>query len=379
MTVAGVSLTCILAASAMAATQWNFGASLRYATFWTEADFGKDRGTDIQGGGAPVGSDGNLSWSKQGNSRFKAFMKSDKLEGYIEMGLDYDNNNRVYTRQYWGKYKFNDNLAIQIGQMDHLFTTIGLSNQVWSNDLAMHGIGTSHASETPAIVLRYGNFSFGMFKPYDGRYEGSNTDIDSYLPQLQASYQYRGDAWRFKLSGAYQHLAMNDFNGGSKDRDIHSWLVAVDGDMYFGPLYLAATVSAGQNWADARWNTNSSISDKYAQNKVFDQFGAIPNSSNKVEDTTSVMAAFIVGYQMTEDLRFEGGFGYRYDDNDMYDDASHIFNGYLQARYYFAPGFFIAPEVGYIDLGDTHGMGAGNKSRDAGYIWYAGAQWRMDF
>lgn len=44
------------------------------------------------------------------------------------------------------------------------------------------------------------------------------------------------------------------------------------------------------------------------------------------------------------------------------------------------PGFTIAPEVGYIDLGKTSGSKATNtKGQDAGYIWYAGMQWRMDF
>lgn len=111
---AAMAALTMLAAPAIAATQWNFGASLRYATFWTEQDAGK-------GGGAGLDQDGLLDWSTQGNSNIQMHMQSDNLEGYIELEWDFDDN-KVTTSQYWGKYRFGNGAYIAIGQQEQLFT-----------------------------------------------------------------------------------------------------------------------------------------------------------------------------------------------------------------------------------------------------------------
>lgn len=227
----------MVAAPAMAATQWNFGASLRYLTFWDQANFGKNRGEDLQGGGADLKNDHRLDWGVAGNSRIKMFMKSDNLEGFIEMGWDTDGN-KVTTREYWGKYRFNDMAFIQIGQSHQLFNTPGFSNQVWGgNDIGMHGMGVSFTPPTPKIIFGYGGFSFALVQPFDGTTSPAtiltNSDKDTWFPQLQASYQYRADTWRVKLAGAFQNYKVKPVGYNSKN--INSWLVALDGNINFGP------------------------------------------------------------------------------------------------------------------------------------------------
>lgn len=400
---AAAAVVAMVAAPAMAATQWNFGASLRYETFWNQADFGKVKGKDLQGGGAGLSDDGKLSWGTQGNSRIKMFMKSDSLEGFIELGYNFDNNS-VTTREYWGKYRFNDMAYIQIGQSHQLFNTPGFSNQTWVNDMGMHGIGVSFNPPTPKIILGYGGFAFALVQPYEKDSHKGKTidngatppithaaysaDIDTYLPQIQASYQYKADTWRVKLAGAFQtyklkdptrydYVAPNFVGTKISNKNINSWLVALEGEIFFGPLYLKGTGSVGQNWSDAQWNTaRGGLHNDYASSKTMDKFG-YAFKGNKVKNTTSAMAAVIAGYRLTEALKFEAGAGYRYDDNNAWEKESHMWNVYLQAAYTVAPGFTITPEVGFIELGkDTFEKGS---KKDAGYTWYAGAQWRMDF
>ena len=406
----------LAASTVMATTQWNFGASLRYGTFWTERDGGKEKINDLAGGGAALSSDGTLDWSTQGNSQIRMFMKSDSLEGYIEMGYDFDDN-KVWTREFWGKYRFNDKLAITIGQQKQLFNSY-ISNQVWNQDMGMNGIGTNFAKATPKITLSYGGFSFAMAKPYDDRkddlmntstarvvnawgtnpstYAYMHTDADTYMPELQAAYEYMADTWRIKLAGAFASMRYNKnsftYDNGAgrvtslklKSRTVNSWLVGLDGDISFGPLYLGVAASVGQNWADAGWNNgDNGLSKKAFGMDYLTTFGAAPKMnvgawgngwSYSWKDTTSVMAAFVGGYRLTEALRFELGAGYRYDDNDAFMHDSNIWNVYLQASYQVAPGFSITPEVGYIDLDKNVWSG-----KDQGYLWYAGAKWQMDF
>ena len=79
---AAAALT-VVAAPVMAATQWNFGGSLQYKTFWTERDYGWYGGDDLQGGGAGLDNDGILDWGTQGDSNISMTMVSDHLTGYI--------------------------------------------------------------------------------------------------------------------------------------------------------------------------------------------------------------------------------------------------------------------------------------------------------
>lgn len=385
------------AAPAVAATQWNFAASLRFATWWTDLDGGKNKISDMQGGGARLNRDATLEFLQQRNSRIKMLMKSDNLEGYIEMGWN-TATGAVTPRDYFGTYRFNDSFSITFGQHLQLFDTPGLSSQVWGNDLNMHGIGVSWNPSDPKMFFTYRGFQFGLSTPYhtEGRLSGNissaattayTADKDTYMPQLQFAYEYKADAWRVKVGGGFQTYRIKHLTDATntvlvKSKNVNSWLLMADGNINFGPLYLAGTASVGQNWAEACWNTRKGgLGNEYANNKRMDTFG-IAIKDNKIKNTTSVMGAVVVGYRLTEALRFEAGFGYRYDENDAWERDSHMWTTYIQAAYTVTPGFRIIPEIGYVDLGDTVGSrsrASKVKGSDNGHVWYAGAKWQMDF
>lgn len=354
---AAIAVIAMVSAPAMAATQWNFGGMIRYMTFWDQNDAGKRGMTDYEGGGATLKSDGRLQWGNQVNTRIMMWMKSDSLEGFIEMGWD-DNagGNGVWTREYWGKYKFGEMSSITIGQQHQLYSSF-ISRQAGLVDLNMNGIGTAFRPPTPKITYTYGGtghlffipsgFSFALTKPESEEYMGlGSTDVDTYFPQIQAAYSYYADTWRVKVAGAYQHQEWKNYLGTTKDKSIHSWLFTIDGDISFGPLWLAANATVGQNWGNAGM-MNSEFGSSM---KGFDLIGSGHFDGNgKWKNTTSVMASVVGAYQLTEALRFELGAGYRYDENKVYEKNSHLWNVYLQAAYTVAPGFEIVPEIGYID------------------------------
>ena len=406
---------------AMAATHWHFGASLRYLTFWSERDGGKQGLADLQGGGAELQRDGFLDWRLQGNSRIKMFMRSDVLEGYIEFGYK-EAVELVSAREYWGRYNFNEKAYIVIGQQRQLFTQF-ISYQGWDGNLSLASVGVSAQSASPKITLGYGNFAVALVKPYDGNVNnrrnalagelkalyashidpgvkvGLHADTDIYFPQIQAQYEYLADAWRLKLAGAYQHIRINKvggywespltgngrtFSGGGGKAD--SWLLGFEGEIDFGPLRLSAAASVGQNWSDAGWNDETSNMNAYWTDAyMLKNLGVIPvfdamapaaggRVAVKWKNTTSFMAAFVSAYRLTEALRLEAGVGYRHDRNEGFSRDGHIWTVYLQAAYTVAPGFTVTPEVGYIDLGKHV------RTKNAmGDICYLGAKWQMDF
>ena len=419
LALAATAVIAMVSAPVMAATQWNFGGMIRYMTFWNQTDGGKHKVSDLQGGGAGLNSDGKLEWGTQVNTRIMMWMKSDTLDGFIELGYDTDGNS-VWTREYWGRYKLNDSASIIIGQQHQLYSSF-ISRQAGLVDLNMNGIGTAFRPPTPKIVFNYGGvghlfflnsgFSFALAKPEADKptemldrtpastWAGATADIDTLFPQVQAAYTHYADTWRIKLAGAYQHTKLKSINSSmsminpiaKKSQTIHSWLLTIDGDIAFGPLWLAANATVGQNWGNAGMMnsefgatlspfgyspspfTTMGFGIQDIASGHFDVFD-IWNGKGKWENTTSWMLSAVAAYQLTEALRFEAGAGFRYDNNDVYETSHKLWNVYLQAAYTVAPGFEIVPEIGYIDRGKSP-----IDKTDAGYLWYAGAQWNMYF
>lgn len=393
---AAVAVIVMVSAPAMAATQWNFGGMIRYMTFWDQNKAPKGGMADLQGGGATVKNDHRLQWGTQANTHIMMWMKSDTLDGFIEMGWDTDEN-KVWPREYWGRYKFNDKSSIIIGHQHQLYSSF-ISRQAGLVDLNLNGVGTAFRPPTPKIVFNYGGvghlffinsgFSFALVKPEsDGYYRwynpdgtvaaGSRSDIDTFFPQIQAAYSHYADTWRIKVAGAYQHTKWNKIESAlsnSRSKNINSWLFTVDGDISFGPLWLAANATVGQNWGNAGM-MNSEFGSSWAEVHpgTYRSIGSGQFKDGKWKNTTSVMVSVVGAYQLTEALRFELGGGYRYDENKAYKHDANLWIGYLQAAYTVAEGFEIVPEIGYIDRGKLTDGG------DAGYLWYAGAQWNMYF
>lgn len=388
-----VALVSMLAAPAMAATEWNFGASLQYKTFWTERDYGDSEGDDLENGGKALDNDGYLDWTTQGDSSIFMEMRSDYLEGYIE--LQYDVDEGVLTNYYWGKYNFNENFSILIGQTDPLFIQ-EISNQVAYDNANLNGIGTANSDTLPMIALAYKGFTFALAKPVQNSEEmlefneefyanmsgpsltGVEYDRDTFMPQLHASYDYEADTWRIKFGGAFAMTRYTDIELGGVnlgDETITSWLAGIDGQVFFGPLSLGAAVSYGANWDAVGWNEMGIAYPLFKMNAAGD--------SISVKNTNTLMLSLVAGYQLTEALGFEAGAGYRRDDNTMFDKASNTWTVYLQAAYEIADGFTVTPEIGYINYGKTTGgkwNGITEKGNEKyGYEWYAGMQWKMDF
>lgn len=391
--VAGMAMALMftfVAAPVMANVQWHLEGSLRFTTFWTERDAGKSRIDDLGGGGRSLKQDSQLDWQTQSNNRVRAYMRSDVLEGFIDVGYNAEAN-KMTTREYWGRYHFNDKAFITIGQQKQLFSQY-ISNQAWDGDLGLGATGTAYQSARPKITIGYDGFCFALSSPYNRRSQvdaatsamdglGSK-NINVYLPQLQASYEYMADVWRVKFAGAYQHLRLQKIAnavGSTSNKTVHSWLLAAEGDVTYGPFYLAIAGTFGQNWSDAGWNDeNSNIGsnwngDYFIQIAGF-QWRAKANGSYEFKDTTSGMLALVGAYQLTEALRFEAGTGYRYDDNSHFKQTSRVWNAYLQVAYMITQSFTVTPEIGYIDFGKNAKSG-----HDQGNLWYAGAKWQMDF
>ncbi len=352
----------LLAAPAMAA-DWEFSGSQRMATFWNSFDYG-----DFTVNGED--DDADLTWNFQTNSRLEAKVKADKVKGHIELGLKGSDGSDVdvATRRAYGTWKFSDSAALTVGK-DYSPIIQFTSGQVIDDDLGLAGIGTNDSFRPGQLRLELGDFQIAAITPYGSQtVGGAGSDLDKYLPKLEAAYAGKIGSFTFTPAAGFQYL--KEERGASAvltdDVDIISYILGLELGYEIGPVYIKAAGGWGQNWSNANWNADGYTSNANA--------GAALNAAgDDTEDCMSWQAALILGFKVSDALLLEAGAGYRSDDNDAASDQDEAWSAYLQAVVTLAPGVYIVPEVGYFDFMDNA------AGEDEGYRWYAGAKWQIDF
>jgi hypothetical protein len=363
-----VLFVLLFAAPAIAA-DWSFYGSLRMTTFYVDRDFGD---TTVNG----QNDDWWLLWDFQTNSRFGAKVKADKVSGMIELGLSGTDggDGSVTTRIAYGVWNFSDNAALKVGK-DYSPVRIPISNQVFLEDDMMQGSGAFDGRRPGGLTLILGGLELALLTnalkdtssgPTDITPTGS--DLDWNIPKIEARYTLKMDTFKLIPFGGFQYFKVSD--GASTlqdDLNIYSYVLGLTMQANLGAFYLAADGAWGQNWNNANWKNG-----KY--NAASSSSASLNSSRDDVKDATSYMLGLVLGFKATDRLQFEAGFGYRNDDPGIPGSKDDDFwQGYVQAVLTLAPGVYIVPEVGYQDFMDD---ASGN---DAGYQWYAGAKWQIDF
>jgi hypothetical protein len=372
----------LLAAPAMAA-DWSFYGSERMATYYNYKDFG-----DTQVAGQD--NDAGTLWFFQGNSRFGAKVKADKVSGQIELATqasstDSAGDGGVNTRRAYGQWQFTDNASLKVGKDYSPVTDNNMSNQVFDADNNLEGNGLFYGRRPSYIGLYVGGFEFAALTPAYGQNPGTtqgtspnlngvqgatNGDPDAYLPKFEAAYQWKFDAGYIRPFGGFQYYKIAASNPGTvtDTLDIYSYVLGIGGQVNIGAFYLNSEVAWGQNWSSSNWYSGA--------NAATSSLPYLKTNGQDVADVTSWSALLVGGLKFTDTLKFEAGGGYRSDNADgapgfSQKDDSWIVYG--QAVITLAPGVYLIPEVGYYDYMDNV------AGQDQGYQWYAGAKWQIDF
>ena len=359
--IAAVALVCF-AAPAMA-VDWNFYGNARMATYYNSTD-GGDVGND----------DADLQWSLQGNSRVGATIKAENINARIEMGI---NESSVSSRRVYGVWNFGAG-KMKVGK-DYTPVSQFISGQVYDGDLGLLGVGTQYGSRVGQIAFTFGNFDIALIDPSTGGAETTfvlagttfviNTtdgDVDQIVPKIEASYGMSFDTWNFGVQGGFNYFEVNDITspaGNSEDLDVTSYTVGADAGFNFGPGYVKAALSMGQNWGNANW----AIPGNWNQGAF-----ATYDGDDDTDDVDVMQGALVAGLKVSDMLSFEGGFGYRQDDPDE-GDKSKPWAAYVQSVISLAPGVYIVPEIGYIDQDVNY------DDDDAGTRFYLGGKWQINF
>ena len=392
--IAAIALVCF-AVPAMA-VDWNFYGNARMATFYQSRDFGDGlnaAGTDD--------SDTDTLWDFQGNSRIGANIKAENLKAQFEFGV---NESSVTSRRLYGVWNFGSG-TLKVGK-DYSPTSQFISGQVYDGDLGLLGIGTSYSSRNGQIALGFGGFTIALVRnttglltgmassttsiPVSTTVRGTTTfvstgsastfafkgDVDRIIPKLEVGWGMAFDTWNFNLMGGYQYYSIEDVTskvnpGSTDDIGVTSYVVGADGGVNFGPAYVKAAVSYGQNIGNAGWSIASGVN---GRSGTYQGGLAVWDGDDDANDTDTFMGALVAGIKVSDMLSFEGGYGYRKDTTDggsQKDTAPWA--AYVNSVIALAPGVFVIPEVGYYDF-DNNASGA-----EAGSEFYLGGKWQINF
>jgi hypothetical protein len=356
------------------AADWNFYGQSRFATWYNSDDY------DVSG--AQYEDDADLQWENGGNSRIGANVKfNDQIGGAFEIGFDVGSLD-MYQRKIYGTYTFGGGSELLIGQT-YTPTALFYSNSVYGGDGDLLGLGEFYDGRWPMIQWKTGGLKVALITPRnraslltdptdptDTTNGVGDPSLDFMLPKIEASYGFKTDMFFVDLAGGYQTYTIDGGNGGT-DYDIDSYIGIIGAGANFGAFYVKASAHMGQNLG------NFGSSGPY----VVAGFDGLDKSAvlvgTEVKDTDAMGFVGVVGFNVSEMLSFEGGVGYQNYEKDVVNTEDETYmQYYLQATINIAPGFFIIPEVGYIEA-DPDNFGAAtdpNPTRT-----YFGAKWQINF
>ena len=213
-------------------------------------------------------------------------------------------------------------------------------------------LGLTPTTLVPIIPVTFANADF------------TGGDVDEIIPKIEAAWGMSFDTWNFKLNGGFQYYEIEDVtsldDGDTNDIDVTAWTIGADAGVNFGPAYVKAAINYAVNPKEGNWHIS--------------QNAASFDGDDDVKDVDMIMGALVAGFKFTDQLTFEGGFGYREDDPDLAGtEEDKQYSYYLQAVISLAPGVFLIPEVGYYDLDKNV------KDEDEGSQFYLGGKWQINF
>jgi len=349
-----------LAAPAMAA-DWNFYGSERFKTFSVKQDDDTD---------AHDASQTNTLWDNAANARIGATVKfNDQIGGGFEVG------NTINKRKLFGTYTFGNGSQLLLGQ-DYAPSTTFYSGSVFDADGALLGIGEFYEGRVPMIQLKMEGFKIALIKPTAVNPDATLYNTKTTFPEIEAAYDMKSDMFHARGFGAYQTYDLDGIASGTDDLTVNSYVIGGGGGVVLGALYINLGAHYGQNLGNmgAYAPTADGGSDiglgQYLKNEM-----AIENQNEK--DTTGWGFEGVIGFNASDMLTIEAGYGYEYGEEDLDNtDGSSLYQMYLNAAITVAPGFMIVPEVGYIEA-DPETYGASPDPNPS--TTYFGAKWQIDF
>lgn len=337
---------------------WKFYGSARMTTFWE-----KD---SIERSVTGLDKDTDMTWALQGNSRIGGSVKLGDVSGRFEYG--HTAANGATLRLLYGEWNFGAG-KLTLGQ-DYTPMTFWVSNQVWGGDNDLLGFGQLYDGRSQQARLTFGNFQIAAINPVTGTAVGGfpQADIDTTIPKLAASYDFKGGPVKARIMGMYQTYDVVRIVAGAEDEQgVDAWQLAAGAVYDMGPFFLKGDIYYGENIRNMGQSSVASVGDR-----------AVWNGTSIVDGET-LGFALIAGFKMNDSVIFEVGYGQANNEIEFggISQSQDVKAYYLNATINLAKNVFIVPEIGKLDYGEIETTGAADV--DQGDMTYFGAKWQINF
>ena len=335
------------------AADWAWYGHARMLTFQTDLDkYKSGLGVD----------DSDLTWDKSTSGRFGANVKAGEVTGRFEAKMSDD----TALRLLYGTWNFGAG-ALTVGQ------TYGPVNFFPSGmvygDNSMVSYGAPYGGRVPQIMLTLmgGALKIALIKP-NVVSAGTPTETDTTLPKIELAYKLKaGPASLYFFAGMNSHDDNTIVGTTETEVSVDSNVFGVGFRIPFGPLYINGNVYMSTNPGNYGLATTAAVS------------SAALDAAGCVQDADSMTYALIVGYKISDMLKFEAGYGFV--DGEQTVDGVTSENEktfmYAQLPITLAKNVFIIPEIGSADFGDL--KATGSAAVDQGEMSYFGAKWEIRF
>jgi len=336
------------------AAEWGFYGSARMYTFMS------DYSEEYTGTGF---SDDDLSWFLQGNARIGARVKAGNISGRFEYG-------NFSLRLLYGEWDFGTGKLL-VGQAYSPIDTF-ISNQMgpghWGGDIDALPWGGIYDGRVAQIKLKMGGFQVALIQPkVVSAMDLVPDDTDTSIPKIEASYSFSAGPVSLKvLGGMNSHDDVVITGTTEKAYGIDSSVFGVMAKFATGPFSIAGNFFMATNPGNF-----GLLQDIPIKSAIF--------IDNVVEDCDSQGALIVLGFKLSDTIKFEAGYGM------LANEVSHAgvtaeaetTSYYVQATIDLAKGFFIVPEFGSVDYGDF--KFTGDPDEKLGDVNYYGLKWQINF
>ncbi len=345
-----VTLLFVFAATAFAGADWEFYGNARMTTFSYDKDVSADQDQRL------------TRWELQGNSRIGANVKTDDngIGGRFEYGTG------VNLRHLYGTWNFGSGELL----VGHTETPITYweSNQVWDSDLDLEGLGMPNGGRQPMIQLKIAGFKLALVTPNtsDPVYPALTiypptleVSTETTFPKIETCYNFKADI--FYINGFAGYNTYNIKQSQGSDETVSAAMVGAGFGVTPGAFFFKGMAYYALNPVEyGLVNYDSGVSTLYD-----------PLDST-VTDVNSWGGLGVIGFKFNDMFTAEAGYGYvQYELDQSGADTVSNQSYYLNTSVTLAPGFFIVPEIGIVDLEEI-----GDNDND---LIYFGAKWQINF
>jgi hypothetical protein len=374
----------------LADVNWELGGSIRLDAGYRFSDLGSTPET-------PAGQESKQTdWflENPGNSRLGLKATYNGVLAYYEVAVP-TNTSSWTTRHLYAKYSFNDSSSVLLGQTTSLLAPLD-PEQHLRQDKLLNGFGNLYPSRNPQFRYSYktggltANVALEDTKTAvsDTAFSGSHM-VDSYVPVVQASLEYKTDNFMIMPSAYYQtyELKKNDAVDTTNSINVTSWALALDGTFKTDVIQLAAELWLGQNLS------TFSIDQRSSTRKTTTMGAPVANAAgNDIKNVNSYGGWVQAGIPI-KPVTIYAGYGIQQsqvkktDTNSvLYEDCVTTQGAFINAKWEALKGFYIQPEVAYFYNGNdaqktltakdtTYATGENNLGSDL----YAGVHFQYDF